>query len=192
MGSRSGRERYCRCGTRLALDNSGPQCAQCQRASRDKLIAPPQVPGGFWERDRLRDAFAAQHMGKVVRAYREHPYHWPVYGEGGIPQRLLGEWLGLSQGQVSRIENGPPIRNLDTLAYWARVLRIPAHLLWFDLPDGSSRAAPADIDGVTVSRGTAEGREEEESTAKRRDAMTLLGKALAAAMQPGIFDALTG
>jgi transcriptional regulator with XRE-family HTH domain len=77
-------------------------------------------------------------MGKVARAYREHPYHWPVYGEGGIPQRLLGEWVGLSQGQVSRIENGPPIRNLDTLAYWARVLRIPPDLLWFKLPEQSA------------------------------------------------------
>src|SRR5256885_11687777 len=34
----------------------------------------------------------------------------------------------LTQAQVSRIENGPPIRNLDTLAHWARVLRIPPDL----------------------------------------------------------------
>ncbi|MCA1602489.1 MAG: hypothetical protein LC776_12870, partial [Acidobacteria bacterium] len=29
---------------------------------------------------------------------------------------------------------GPPIRNLDILAYWARVLHIPPALLWFRLP----------------------------------------------------------
>jgi hypothetical protein len=32
--------------------------------------------------------------------------------------------------------SGPPVRNLDTLAHWARVLRIPPHLLWFKLPPG--------------------------------------------------------
>jgi transcriptional regulator with XRE-family HTH domain len=187
MGSGPGGQRYCRCGTRLALDNTGPQCAPCQRASRDKLIAPPQVPTEFWQTDRLRDAFAARHMGEVARAYREHPYHQPVYG-GGIPQRLLGQWLGLSQAQMSRIENGPPIRNLDILAYWARILRIPPDLLWFDLPGNSRRAPAADCAGSTVSRGTPEGRGED--TAKRRDAMTLLGKALAAVIQPGVFDAV--
>ena len=56
------------------------------------------------------------------------------YGRDGISQEMLGTWLGLTQAQVSRIENGPPIRNLDTLAHWARVLRIPVHLLWFKLP----------------------------------------------------------
>jgi hypothetical protein len=34
------------------------------------------------------------------------------------PPELLGTWLGLTQAQVSRIENGPPVRNLDTLAHW--------------------------------------------------------------------------
>jgi hypothetical protein len=38
-------------------------------------------------------------------------------------------------------EPGPPIRNLDTLAHWARTLRIPPHLLWFKLPPQNS--APA-------------------------------------------------
>jgi transcriptional regulator with XRE-family HTH domain len=43
-------------------------------------------------------------------------------------------WLGMTQAQVSRIENGPPIRNLDTLVFWAMTLRIPERHLWFDLP----------------------------------------------------------
>jgi transcriptional regulator with XRE-family HTH domain len=64
-----------------------------------------------------------------------HPYHHAVYGPDGISQTLLGQWLGLRQPQISRIETGAPIRNLDTLVYWARVLRIPAELLWFKLPD---------------------------------------------------------
>ncbi len=134
MGSMPAGKRYCRCGTRLAADNSGGQCGRCERASRDKLIAPPEVPAEFWQTEQLRDAFAQQHMGRVARAYRLHPYHQPVYGPSGIPQGLLGQWLGLSQPQVSRIETGPPIRNLDTLAYWARTLRTPPELLWFRLP----------------------------------------------------------
>jgi transcriptional regulator with XRE-family HTH domain len=134
VGSRSARHRYCRCGTQLAADNSEHQCARCQRASRDKLIAPPQVPAEFWRSERFRQAFAAQHIGWLARVYRTHPHHYPVYGPSGITQTLLGQWLGLSQAQLSRIETGAPIRHLDTLCHWVRVLRIPAELLWFRLP----------------------------------------------------------
>jgi hypothetical protein len=40
----------------------------------------------------------------------------------------------MTQAQVSRIENGSPIRNLDALVFWALTLRIPQAHLWFDLP----------------------------------------------------------
>ena len=141
MASRPRRQLYCRCGTHLAKDNTEHQCARCARASRDKLIAPPEVPPEFWQTDQFRDAFAAQHMGRIVRAYRTHPHHYAVYGPSGISQGLLGRWLGLSQPQVSRTENGPPIRNLDTLAYWARTLHIPPELLWFRLPEQQDEGA---------------------------------------------------
>ncbi|MGH3932945.1 MAG: helix-turn-helix domain-containing protein, partial [Pseudonocardiaceae bacterium] len=130
MGSR---RHYCRCGTHLAKDNTERQCARCQRISRDKLITPPTVPAEFWDTEQFRAAFAAQHMGRVARAYRTHPYHYAVYGPSGISQTLLGQWLGLRQPQVSRFETGLPQQHLDTLRHWARVLRIPAELLWFDL-----------------------------------------------------------
>ena len=141
MKSQPRRQLYCRCGTLLAKDNTARQCARCARASRDKLITPPEVPAEFWQTDQFRDAFAAQHMGRIARAYRTHPYHYAVYGPSGVSQGLLGQWLGLSQPQVSRIENGPPILNLDTLAYWARVLHIPPELLWFRLPDEKGERA---------------------------------------------------
>lgn len=141
MGLSPTGERYCRCGSRLAADNSQGQCARCQRASRDRLIAPPVVPAEFWYLAQLHDAFAAQHVGHVGRAYRMHPYHQAVYGRAGISQGLLGQWLGLSQPQVSRIETGPPIPHLDTLRHWARTLRMPAELLWFDLPPGELTVA---------------------------------------------------
>jgi tetratricopeptide (TPR) repeat protein len=145
LGSRPGRQRYCRCGTHLATDNVEHQCARCQRASRGEFIAPPEVPAEFWQTGQLSEAFAAQHMGRVARAYRMNPYHHAVYGPGGIPQGLLGQWLGLKQPQISRIETGPPIRNLDTLGYWARVLRIRPALLWFDLLDQNNQS-PHDPD----------------------------------------------
>ena len=145
MGSRKPRQYYCRCGTHLAKDNTERQCARCQRASRDKLIVPPEVPAEFWETEQFREAFAAQHIGWVFRAYRTHPHHYAVYGPDGISQTLLGQWLGLRQPQVSKIEIGPPIPYLDRLQHWARVLRIPPRLLWFRLPEdkGQLAAEPA-------------------------------------------------
>jgi len=65
MASRPRRQLYCRCGTLVAKDNTERQCARCQRASRDKLITPPEVPAEFWQTDQFRDAFAAQHMGRM-------------------------------------------------------------------------------------------------------------------------------
>ncbi|WFE32603.1 hypothetical protein [Micromonospora sp. WMMD975] len=57
----------------------------------------------------------------------------------------MAGWLGITQAQLSRVENGPPIVHLDRLAHWARVLRIPAHTLWFQLPSGRDDVrAPVD------------------------------------------------
>jgi tetratricopeptide (TPR) repeat protein len=55
---------------------------------------------------------------------------------------VLGGWLGLTQAQISRIENGPPVRHLDSLTHWARTLRIPEHLLWFKLPERQPDGQP--------------------------------------------------
>ncbi|MGH3925164.1 MAG: helix-turn-helix domain-containing protein, partial [Pseudonocardiaceae bacterium] len=145
MGSKQPRQYYCRCGTHLAKDNNGRQCARCQRESRDKLITPPEVPTEFWQTEQFAEAFAAQHMGRVSRAYRTHSYHHAVYGPYGISQSLLGEWLGLSQAQVSRFETGPPLQYLDTLRRWAQVMRIPPELLWFRLPEQSQPLALAEL-----------------------------------------------
>jgi hypothetical protein len=187
MGSRQARHHYCRCGTHLAADHKERQCARCQRASRDKLIVPPQVPAEFWQTEQLREAFAAQHIGQVARAYRLHPYHHAVYGPSGISQTLLGQWLGLRQPQISRIETGPPIRNLDTLAYWARVLRIPVELLWFDLPAGRRRTT-TDTSMMNTAGGQ-RGQDEEDAT-KRREAIAFTGKTLTVALQPAFLESV--
>jgi hypothetical protein len=128
--------RYCRCGTRLARDNPDSLCALCQKRMRDIARCPPEVPAEFWETDQMRDALESRHMGRVCFAYRHHRFH----DLGPLSQELVGGWFGISQAQVSRIENGPPIQDLDKLIYWAQTLRIPPYYLWFDLP-GSRRHA---------------------------------------------------
>jgi hypothetical protein len=79
----------------------------------------------------MREVMAAWHMGKVVRAYRHHPHH----GARALSQEVVGRWLGLSQAQLSRLETGPPLKDLGRLTHYARTLHIPADLLWFQLPD---------------------------------------------------------
>ncbi|MGH3903863.1 MAG: hypothetical protein ACRDTE_06705, partial [Pseudonocardiaceae bacterium] len=169
----------------MAKDNTERQCARCQRLSRDKLITPPEVPPEFWQTDQFREAFAAQHIGRVARAYRTHPYHCAVYGPGGISQNLLGQWLGLRQPKISEIETGPPIRDLDTLAYWARVLRVPAELLWFDLPGSAQRTIAS---ARTMRLGEVQYIQDEEDATKRRDAIAFTGKTLAAVLPPTILE----
>ena len=125
--------RYCvRCGARLASDNADVACRPCQRAAQEAALNPPQVPPEFWENDQLRDALIRErHIGHAVRSYRKHPFH----GQRPVSQEATARWLSVSQTQLSRIENGRPLYDLDRLIQWAKVLRIPPELLWFALPD---------------------------------------------------------
>ncbi len=69
-------------------------------------------------------------MGRVIAAYRNHPFHGQP-----LHQEVVAGWVVMTQPQLSRLENGPPIKDLDKLTLWARTLRIPNHLLWFKLPE---------------------------------------------------------
>ncbi len=117
----------------------------------------------------MREALTSRHMGRVIRSYRCHPFH----GRRPLPQGVVARWLGMTQGQLSRIENGPPVVHLDRLAHWALLLGIPPGDLWFGLPcdqpgpsdAGLALASPAPLpaarDGVDTSQwwaptGTAE------------------------------------
>jgi polyferredoxin len=134
--------RYCnRCGTRLAHDNTGMRCGACIRAGRDTLLRPPLVPPEFWDTDQMRDALATWHMGRVIYAYRNHPYHGRP-----LSQEVVGGWLGLTQTQVSRIENGRAPEELTKLVCWAQILGIPGKLLWFALPEQPSSGLQAEAD----------------------------------------------
>ena len=78
----------------------------------------------------MRDALATWHMGRVIYAYRTHPWH-----ARPLSQETVGNWLGLTQAQLSRIENGRAPEELTKLVAWAQILGIPGDLLWFKLPD---------------------------------------------------------
>lgn len=140
--------RYCRCGTRLAHDNPDTLCGLCQKRMRDLARCPPEVPAEFWETDQMRDALESRHMGRICFAYRHHRLH----DLGPLSQELVSGWFGIAQAQVSRIENGPAIQDLDKLIYWAQTLRIPPHYLWFDLPGSRRHAVQASstTDGRSV------------------------------------------
>ncbi|WP_405092617.1 XRE family transcriptional regulator [Micromonospora sp. NBC_01392] len=85
------------------------------------------VPESFWDHEPVRMALAGRHLGRVIRAYRYHPYH----GRSPLPQSVVAGWLGITQAQLSRIETGPALVHLDRLAHWASLLRIPPTRLWF-------------------------------------------------------------
>lgn len=139
-GAGHGDRRCTACGSILAADNSALLCSRCHREQRDHFRAPPsELRDEFFETDEFRSAFESQHIGKVFKAYRNHPRHLQIFGKA-LNQEILGRWLGLTQAQVSRLENGKPEQNLETLRNYAEVLHLPQRMLWFDFP-GQSRLA---------------------------------------------------
>lgn len=145
QGPRSIRRRRCaRCAARLASDNRGQVCGPCADFATPVQVAAPVKPDKFWERRALQAALRARHFGRVVRAYRRE--HDPA-----LPQEVVGAWLGLSQGQVSRVEHAhAPVHDLVKLERWARALHIPERLLWFRLtpeaepPSSTPATVPSD------------------------------------------------
>ncbi|MFG2014696.1 helix-turn-helix domain-containing protein [Actinomadura geliboluensis] len=119
------------CGARLARSNPDAKCAPCQAKARDRFIEPPTVPAAFWSAEPLRAALSDWHVGRLIRAYRHHPHHGPR----ALPQDVVARWLNITQTQLSRIESGPPVTDLDRLIPWARTLGVPPSLLWFKLPE---------------------------------------------------------
>ncbi len=123
-------QRYCcRCGSRLNNYNDESLCGPCTVGARSELHDPPAVPLAFWQTDQMRDALATWHMGRVIFAYRNHPYH-----RQPLPQERVADWLGITQAQLSRLEKGPAPEHLSKLRRWAQRLAVPPELLWFKLP----------------------------------------------------------
>lgn len=121
-------ERACnRCGHRLARDNARVLCNACARASVADAAAAPTHSAAFWQHPKIEAALQARHFGRLMFAYR-------LAHDPPVRQAQLGYWLGLTQGQVSRIErSSSPVRDLDRLERWARALHVPLDKLWFQL-----------------------------------------------------------
>src|SRR5580658_3426899 len=131
MGMKASARRCGRCGGLLAGDNQESLCRPCQRVARADELSPPEVPPEFWDNEELREALLRErHIGHAVRIYRRHPFH----GRRPIPQEVAARWLNIGQTQLARIERGRAISDLDRLIQWAKTLRIPQELLWFNLP----------------------------------------------------------
>jgi transcriptional regulator with XRE-family HTH domain len=96
------------------------------------MLGPPGVlPADFWTNAQMIKALGSWHIGQAIRAYRHHPSH----GLRPLSQEVVAGWLNVTQTQLSRIESGPPIKDLDRLIAWSGILKIPTHLLWFKMPN---------------------------------------------------------
>ncbi|WP_225978045.1 helix-turn-helix domain-containing protein [Gandjariella thermophila] len=112
----------------IAADNPDRLCHRCRRSARSEVFGPPEVPESFWDHPVFASAFADRDMGALLAAYRHHPQH-----VNRITQDRMATWLGISQAQLSRYENGEnPIDRMDRLRHFAAVLGIPPERLWFD------------------------------------------------------------
>ncbi|OHV63461.1 helix-turn-helix transcriptional regulator [Pseudofrankia sp. BMG5.36] len=139
--------RHCsRCGHRLAADNRAATCSACQSTATGGRGHPPAVAGEFWRSTEMREALATWHMGRVIYAYRCHQWHGQA-----LPQEVVAGWLGLTQAQLSRIENGRAPEELSKLVRYSQILGIPADLLWFDRPGEPRRWQSADPPPVSGS-----------------------------------------
>lgn len=105
----------------------------------DERETAPVVPRAFWDWPPLKAALAAHHMGQVSKHYRSNPAHGRT-----VRQNEIAQWLDRTQGAVSRIERSVnPPHDLRLLVRYATVLKIPAELLWFDLPGRELPGRPA-------------------------------------------------
>lgn len=179
------------CGSILAADNTARFCSRCIRDQRDQLRTPPaELRNEFFETEEFRAAFKSRHIGKVFKAYRNHPRHLQLFGKA-LNQELLGRWLGLNQAQVSRLENGKPEQNIEILANYALILHLPQRLLWFDLPGQSRLTVPRDnssntSSGLIVPRS----RDDLLISATGMDTLELLQRVRASALDQSTVDAL--
>ncbi|MGI9098861.1 MAG: helix-turn-helix domain-containing protein [Solirubrobacteraceae bacterium] len=130
---------YCGCGSPLARDNADGLCSACQaRRRRDRA---PEVPPEFWQAELMGDALASGDLGRVVRAYRSHPFHGQP-----LPQSIVAGWLHVSQTTLSRIEQGTRRLTIDDISGFTRALGMPMALRWVPLQPSQ---AGEDVDPIS-------------------------------------------
>jgi hypothetical protein len=119
------------CGTRLGADNIASFCSPCGRQETGKSPAR-RPPVSLWKSPDVDRAVERRDFGLILKAVKASL-------DPPATQSEIGEWLGLSQAQVSRIESGRTVVNdLAKLVKWAQILGAPHDRLWFFLPISSA------------------------------------------------------
>jgi transcriptional regulator with XRE-family HTH domain len=153
-----------------ATHHSTDPCDSQGATTRTGLDVPPVLSTEFWELPEIRSALLSRHFGRFLRSYR-------TAQSPQVTQTQLAHWLGITQGQLSRIERSSlSVRDLGKLDNWARMLHIPADRLWF------SPSSPSGTDDSAPNRATVEESEHNEgSDVHRRDLLKIAGVTAAAA-----------
>ena len=128
----------CRCGTLLAQDNAGTTCAACQAKRPPSRNRAPKVPAYFWHTDAMAAALASGDLGRIILAYRSHPFH----GRRALSQTVVADWLHVSQTSLSRIEHGKCRLSIDDIAGFAGALGLSVTLRWTSLPEAGEDVDP--------------------------------------------------
>ena len=164
--------RHCTsCTAALAADNSAELCGSCAKAVQAAPDVAPVLSADFWEQPEIRSVLLSRNFGRFLRTYR-------TVQQPQVKQTQLAHWLGITQGQLSRIERSSiPVGDLHKLDTWARVLHVPPDRLWF-----SPSPAPPDPSEAAPNRATVEKSQHNEgSDVRRRDLLKVAGVAAAAA-----------
>ncbi len=141
--------------------------------SDEVAAAAPDLPADFWERPDIRSPLLSQHFGRFLRAYRSA--QCPK-----VKQADLAAWLGVTQGQLSKLERSPAaISDLVKLKKWANALHVPADLLWFS----SGREESASPEAASIVIETAD---QESIGVPRRDLLKNAGVLAVSAASAGL------
>lgn len=146
-------------------------------ADRSAGDTAPVLPADFWEQPEIRFALLSRHFGRFLRVYR-------MIQSPSVKQADVARWLGITQGQLSKIErSSPPVRDLDKLERWACALHVPSDLLWFSQPDSSAthEALPT--------RATVETEEQSEGSGVHRRGLFKVAGVTAATAGAGLLSA---
>lgn len=151
---------------------SGTEVADCTARSAHGGPIPAtaicELAECFWLAEPLQRAIHAEDFGQLLRAFREA--HYPTLTQGTV-----ATLIGITQGQVSRIERGlTPVRDLTKLDQWTRALKVPQQYLWF-------KNHPKSLSSDTLE--TDEAREDGEDVRRRQ----LLTAGLGATLLGGSF-----
>ncbi|HEX6403936.1 MAG TPA: helix-turn-helix transcriptional regulator [Pseudonocardiaceae bacterium] len=148
------------------------EICECVETTQDVPDMAPVLSAEFWEQPEIRSALLSRHFGCFLRTYRTSQ-------SPQVKQTQLARWLGITQGQLSRIErSATPICDLAKLDTWAQRLHIPPDQLWF------STSAPAvrNADAPVPQRATVEmPPHSEASDIRRRDLLKAASVAAATA-----------